>query len=294
MTACASRFSSILFLKNVATGILASVLTLALLKHGANIRTISLLIGLYSFTVILAEFPSGVFADLYGRKTSFLLSAALSAVSYAVLFCSASVALLCVAIVLNGLGRAFASGSIDALVIDQREDYGKTMQWITSRLAILESAGLAAGALVGGLLAGSARAIWAILASTVCIYACLFFMTLFFVHEPPRNKAAGRFSADLRRFGAQTKESLLFLKQKGIVRTLFVLTLATGFALNTVETYWQPALLAMQPPYWIFGAVSFAGFAFVIFGSWVAERLLSRFRTVRRGAVASLEGAARR
>ena len=57
----------IIFLKNMATGILAPMLTLALLQHGANIRTISLFIGLYSATIILAEFPSGVFADLCGK-----------------------------------------------------------------------------------------------------------------------------------------------------------------------------------------------------------------------------------
>lgn len=267
----------ILLFKNIATGILVSVLTLALLQHGATIRTISLLIGLYSFTVILAEFPSGVFADLYGRKTSFLLSSALSAASYAVFLLSSSAALLCVAIILNGLGRAFASGSIDALVIDQREDYGKTIHWITSRLAIIESAGLAAGALLGGLLAGVGKRYLGNLGVNACIYVCLFFMTLLLVREPPRKKTAGRLSEDLRQFGIQTRDSLLFLRQKGTVRILFVLTLATGFALSSVETYWQPALQAMQPPYWIFGAVSFGGFAFVILGSWAAERLLTRF-----------------
>lgn len=267
----------ILLCKNIATGILSSVLTLALLQHGANIRTVSLLIGLYSFTVILAEFPSGVFADLYGRKTSFLFSAALSAVSYVLLFLSASAALLCAAIVLNGLGRAFSSGSLDALVIDQRDSYGKSVQWITSRLAIIESAGLAAGALLGGLLAGFGTRYLGNLGVNACIFVCLFFITLFFVQESPRSKTEGRFSADLRQFGAQTKGSLLFLKRKGTVRTLFALTLATGFALSPVETYWQPALSAMRSPAWLFGAVSFSGFAIVILGSWASERLLSRF-----------------
>ena len=78
----------IIFLKNMATGILAPVLTLTLLQHGADIRTVSLFIGLYSATIIIAEFPSGVFADLYGRKTSFLLSCALYVVSYSVLLVS--------------------------------------------------------------------------------------------------------------------------------------------------------------------------------------------------------------
>lgn len=57
-----SRVNQIaILLRNLATGILAPVLTLVLLANGASISTISLLLGAYSLTVILFEFPSGVF-----------------------------------------------------------------------------------------------------------------------------------------------------------------------------------------------------------------------------------------
>ena len=49
-----------------------------------------------------------------------------------------------------------------------------------------------------------------------------------------------------------------------------------GLSLSAIEVYWQPALETYQPVYWLFGAVTFAGFAFVMFGSWVAERLLRK------------------
>ena len=54
----------IYLLRFFGTGIILPVLSLLLLSRGATIETISLVIGLYSLTVILAEFPSGVFADL--------------------------------------------------------------------------------------------------------------------------------------------------------------------------------------------------------------------------------------
>lgn len=267
----------IVFLKNLSTGILVSVLSLAMLQHGATIRTISLLIGLYSFTVLLAEFPSGVFADLCGRKTSFLLSAALGLSSYLVFLVSSSVGVLCVAIVLNGLGRAFASGSLDALAIDQIAEHGKTLEWVTSRLAILESVGLAAGALLGGFLSGLGSRYLGNLAANAVLHALLFVLTLAFVREAPREAPAVRPTSAVSAFLRQTKGSLAFLAQHGVIPALFVLALATGFALSSVETYWQPALAAMRPAYWMFGAVSFAGFGFVVFGIWAAERLLARF-----------------
>lgn len=267
----------IVLLKNMATGILAPVLTLALLQHGASIQTVSLMIGLYSFTIILAEFPSGVFADLYGRKTSFLLSAALYFVSYGAFILSSSIGVLCFSIVTNGLGRAFSSGSIDALVIDQAGEHGKSLEWVTSRLAILESVGLAVGALSGGFLAGLGTRYLGNLGVNASLYAVLFFLTLFFVREAPRSKPEGELASGLRQFGAQTKDSLAFLMQRGTIRLLVVFALATGFALNAIETYWQPALSGMQPVSWLFGAVSFGGFGFVILGSWLSERLLTRY-----------------
>lgn len=267
----------IYFLKNLSTGILASVLSLALLQHGGNIQTISLLIGVYSFTVIVAEFPSGVFADLYGRKTSFLLSAALGFASYSVLFVSRHAGVLCVALVLNGLGRAFSSGSIDALAIDQAGEYGKSLEWVTTRLAILESAGLALGALLGGVLSGLGSRYLGNIGVNAGIHVLLFFLTAVCVRETPRERPEAVVSGSLRSFVSQAGGSLAFLKLRGIMRMLFVFALITGFALSTVETYWQPALSEMQPVYWIFGAVSFGGFAFVMFGSWLAERLLTRF-----------------
>ena len=267
----------IIFLKNMATGILAPVLTLTLLQHGADIRTVSLFIGLYSATIIIAEFPSGVFADLYGRKTSFLLSCALYVVSYSVLLVSSSVALLAVSIVTNGLGRAFSSGSIDALVIDQSGDHGKSLEWVTSRLAILESAGLAVGALSGGLLAGLGSRYLGNLGVNAILYLILIGLTLCFVQEEKRQHAENVARSGFQSFLHQTKTSLKFLMQPGIVRMLAVFALATGFALNALETYWQPALNGMQAPYWLFGLVSFGGFLFVICGSWLSERLLSRF-----------------
>ena len=272
----------IIFLKNMATGILAPVLTLTLLQHGANIRTVSLFIGLYSATIILAEFPSGVFADLYGRKTSFLLSCALYVVSYGVLILSSNIALLTVSFVTNGLGRAFSSGSIDALVIDQSVDYGKSLEWVTSRLAILESAGLAFGALSGGMLAGLGSRYLGNLCANAILYLALIVLTLCFVREEKRHPADTVHPSGFYVFLHQTKTSLKFLMQPGIVRMLAVFALATGFALHTLETYWQPALKSMLAPYWLFGLVSFGGFGFVICGSWLSERLLSRFgsRTV--------------
>ncbi|NLV59074.1 MAG: MFS transporter [Clostridiales bacterium] len=266
----------ILFLKNFATGIMAPVLTLALLAHGATIHTISLLIGIYSFTVIAAEFPSGIFADLYGRKNAFLLSCVLLMLSSLLMGLSQSTVLLCCAMALSGLGRAFSSGSLDALVIDGAGAGEGALVKTTTQLSILESAGLCAGALAGGLLSQLGARYEGNLATNALIYASLILLTHFSVHELPHKSSAERGNSRLGLLRTQVQDSLAFVKQRGTVRALLVLSLCTGFALICVETYWQPALSSYQPQPWVFGATSFAGFACVILGSWMAKHLLAK------------------
>lgn len=266
----------IYFLKFFASGTIVPILSLMLLARGATIETISLIIGLYSVTVIAAEFPSGVFADLYGRKTSFLLSCVLYLISYSMFFFSRSAVILLIGMVVNGLSRAFSSGSIEALMIDHATEQCCPLERVTARLAILESAGLAGGALVGGLLAEVGERFSFNLGVNIIITVIILFLTVLFVRETPRIKAEHVATTHRQLFHKQVRESLSFAKLGGTVRILLTFFLLMGFALSAIEVYWQPALEAYQPVYWLFGAVSFGGFAFVIFGSWVAEKLLRK------------------
>lgn len=266
----------IYFLRFFGTGIIIPVLSLLLLTRGATIETISLVVGLYSLTVIVAEFPSGVFADLYGRKDAFLLSCALSLASYCLFLFSRAIPLLLIGMVLNGLSRAFASGSIEALMIDQAHEQQVPIERVTARLSILKSAGFASGALCGGLLAEIGNRYSGNLVANIALSALLIILTLAFVRENSSNRKEHAASSHLALFRVQIQESVSFAKQAGIVRILLVLCVLMGFALNSIEIYWQPALSAYQTPSWVFGAVSFGGFAFVMLGSWLSERLLRR------------------
>ena len=257
---------------------MAPVLVLGLLAHGASISTVSLLLGAYSLTVILAEFPSGAFADVFGRKFAFLLSLALQFLGYWVFLFSRSLPLLFCAMVLSGLGRAFSSGSIDALVIDEAEKAGAELSGVTARISILESSGLALGALLGGLIAGMGERYAGNLITNIAICTFLFFLTLLHVHEPPRACEPLKKHGGQGTIAAQMKASLAFMLKRGPARPLFVFAFVAGFSLLSLETYWQPGFAQANPAPWMYGALSFAGFACVMMGSKTAEYLLNRFK----------------
>ena len=274
---------TVVLLKNLSTGILAPVLTLTLLAHGATLQNVSLLIGAYSFTVIAAEFPSGLFADLYGRKTAFVVSTLCCLAGYGLLLVSQSMASLLIAMGLYGLGRAFSSGSMDALAMDAASDDTALVK-TAARLAMLESVGLSLGALAGGALSGIGDGYAGNLIACLSVTFSMLLVTLLTVRETPSTKpqlcgappemAHQNTLEKSPSLGMLVRGSLRFAFKPGIVRLLFLFSMLTGFAMLGLETYWQPALKAFSPPAWLFGVTSFVGFGSVMVGSKLTECLV--------------------
>lgn len=89
-----------------------------LAMRGFSLLELGLLEGLYHITSFLMEVPTGVVADLWGRKTSRLLGRCIAACSLAIMFYSQSFALQSVAFIATALGNNLESGAGDALVYD--------------------------------------------------------------------------------------------------------------------------------------------------------------------------------
>ena len=67
-------FRTIFLLKSLSTGLMLPIMSLMIISRGAGTEFLPLIVGTYSLTAILFEFPSGVFSDLFGRKKTFLIS----------------------------------------------------------------------------------------------------------------------------------------------------------------------------------------------------------------------------
>lgn len=266
------------FLQRLAVGAITPVLSLMLIAHGATIETLSLLIGLYSITVVASEFPSGVLADVFGRKPAFLLSNLFALLCYGLVLVSQTVILLIPAVMLMGLSRAFSSGTLDALAVSQtqaKED--QALLKITSRFSMLESAGLATGALIGGLLASTSNRYSGNILFGIGLYSLICILTICLVHET-KTTAVGSIRQPMQRLiRTQVRQSVAFIRQQGAIRAVLVLSVVTGFALITVETYWQPAYTAFHPPAFMLGMVTFGGFFGVMLGSKLIAWILKRY-----------------
>ncbi len=123
--------------------------------HVPHPRALSLsLIALVSMGNLVAEYPSGLFADWLGRKRSLVFAGVLQALSILLFFLPSSVYSLCAAQLFIGVSTAFRTGADTAFLhghlesIGQEHRYGRAL----ARLRFFNVLAIAAASATGGLL----------------------------------------------------------------------------------------------------------------------------------------------
>ncbi|GHR53728.1 hypothetical protein JP0100_05680 [Helicobacter pylori] len=99
------------FLLIIAQSLPHAILTPLLLSKGLSLSEILLVQTFFSFCVLVAEYPSGVLADLMSRKNLFLVSNAFLIASFSFVLFFDSFIFMLVAWGLYGLYSACSSGT---------------------------------------------------------------------------------------------------------------------------------------------------------------------------------------
>jgi MFS family permease len=270
----------LLLLHYLATGIMIPVLSLVLIEKGCSLSNLALIVGLFALTVLLLELPSGILADIVGRKRIFILACLFNLLATGLLYWVSSIGWLIPVVILLGAGRACASGSLDAHIIDDSAaQLGRDkMATVTSRLALCEIAGLSAGSIIGGflpvlsvqLLSGAYD--FNILVRLV-FYAGLTVLSALLISEKPARHSA---SPSLR---LHLSQGWRFLRSSRIVLLLALGLACGGFFLFALETYWQIVFVAILPDprlNWTIGLIPFGFLLCASLGNIAVERILAK------------------
>ena len=268
----------IIFLNYASLGILLPVLNLILLKKGADLKTLPLLIASYSAAVLCFELPSGICADLYGRKTVFLISGVCQLLSVGLLLFSQNLVWLFCCMVLNGISRAFSSGSLDALIVDQAlaERGEECLPDVTSRLSIMEQTGLALGCILGGFLSGLGDSYHVNILLRITLTVVTMGLCIFGIKEELI------FGSGIQRpnLVSHLKEGFVTVFSRRDFPFILAGMLFTGFFITPIETYWQPVYLKLSDSSqgtWMLGVLSFVGFFLAAAGNSICRRLLIKY-----------------
>ena len=274
-----------MFLNSYLTGLLTPILSLALIDKGASLSNLSIILGLYALSVILLELPSGITADVFGRKKTFLLSLAAFTISFLLLLISNGLISLCIVMILYGFGRALGSGSFDALFIDYYIDnFGKDkLHNITTRLSVLDALGLSAGALSGGffpeisikLLPSIGRYDLNIIVRIVLTIAVIAISVLFISEKKQKD---GKDHISIKK---HVKNSYGFVCKNTTILFIFLSVFSTGFFLSALETYWQPHFITLLPDKGSTGLLGLMAFLYLgaaMVGSILSNKTITKYK----------------
>ena len=278
-------YSIILFLNSFLTGIITPVISLLLIDKGATLSNLSLILGLYAFTVVILELPTGIIADVFGRKKSFCLSIVISIISFLILLFGKGFIILSIGMMFYGFNRALASGSFDAMFIDYYIDnYGKEkLNNITTRINVLDALGLSIGALTGGMLpklTGTYLSLSSIydlnIIIRISLAAVVVILSYIFIAETSDNNKEKHVT-----IRQHIKNSSSIVVKNSTIICVFISVFSTGFFLSSMETFWQPHFLSLLPDDSLMGLLGVMAFLYFIaatFGSIGSNNMIKKYK----------------
>lgn len=267
----ARRYLAAFGLAGLTKGLLLPVLSLLLLSRGLNQSTLALATGAFALTVVLLELPSGMASDRWGRRRVYLIAHTIGAVGDLVLAFTGQVF---VGMVLSGAATAFESGSLSSLFFQRWIDArGKdTLPRAASWMNLLETGGLAVGALAGGAVGAAAPGFLLPYGPLLLVRFALRLGALMAAAgipaDAPLPRAARRAQGSWR--AMLSNRQLVALLAGGVV---------LGAALGDLEIYWQPHLEQLAGGYTpLLGVMSCISMFGAAAGMAIIGRFASRLR----------------
>lgn len=272
------QLRALYFLEAVSGFGFAQVIWVVLLAgRGFSLAQIGLAEGFFHLVSLLCEVPSGMAADLLGRRRTLAASMAVRALACLAMIASRGIGGVCLAMGLSALSYNLISGTREAITYDSLLQAGRAGDYerVAGRMGVLYRASAVGCALC----AGAALALgWRLAYLTDFAAALAGFVLALGLAEPPHGQAAqGTIREFWPRLRQHVAETGVFLRQNPAAEKM-LLDGACGCCAYFGGQLLQPRLMELGLPAGLLGPVlallPLAGAA----GSALAGRMGGRFR----------------
>ncbi|MEO7447282.1 MAG: MFS transporter [Humibacillus sp.] len=248
-------FLVLTFTRWFPVGLVVGILTLWQLERGLTIAQALTVSSGSGITIFLLELPTSGFADVFGRRPVFVVSAVVNVVASAVLLVAHSFWAFLAAAVLTGVFRALDSGPLEAWFVDtvHASRAGTDVDGSLAAQGTVLGAGIAAGALVSGGLIWwhpftGASALVLPVAVFVALNVAHLVAVLALLREPRSlghldRSGAQRALASAKKSPVVVRQGLGLLRVNPVLRGLVCVELFWSVAMIVFETF-QPIRLA--------------------------------------------------
>ena len=220
--------------------VISAIYVTFLIHNGLNLLQVNLVNTVFFATLFICEIPTGAFADIFGRKTSFVVACGLMCVSMFVYGCSHSFSGFAVAEMLGAVGSTFRSGAFQAWLVDSLKHHGYDGEYnrIFGREGLIRQIGGGIGAVGGSYLAAHNPVLPWFVGGTVMaittIYACIVMKEEYFVRGVFSWKRGLTSMRDI------AVSSIRYGTNHKAVRFILIITCIQIFAVQALNMYWQP------------------------------------------------------
>lgn len=286
-------FLTLTFTRWFPVGLVVGLLTLWQLERGLSVAQAMTISSAAGLTIFVLELPTSGFADAFGRRPVFVVSAVVNVVASGILLVAHSFWAFLAAAVLTGVFRALDSGPLEAWFVDtvHATAPGSDVDGSLAAQGTVLGGGIATGALIsGGLVWWHPFADASALVLPVAVFVTLnvvhLLAVLVLLREPPSAEhldisGARRALASAKESPAVVREGLGMLRDNRVLRGIVTVELFWSVAMIVFETF-QPIRLAElvggeERAGALMGPVAAAGWAvFAVgaaLGGWCSRRI---------------------
>ena len=216
--------------------------------RGFSLVQLGIMEGIFHLTSFLMEVPTGLVADVYGRRTSRALGRILFLGSLAMLYYSRSMTVQCLGFALTAIGYNLESGAGEALVYDSLKELGAegTYKRITGINNVIFETGSIVSLVVGGYVAHNFGYEWVFLPGLgVTVLAALVAVTF---EEPSLGHEERRRLRDMGWAAAvveQARQSAAVVRENPRIAAVILFTELVMMFITSLffylQTHWKAA-----------------------------------------------------
>ena len=256
--------------------IISAIYVAFLINNGLNLFETNMVNVAFFLTLFICEIPTGAFADIFGRKTSFVLACGLMCVSMFIYGYSHTFWGFVIAEVVAAVGSTFKSGAFQAWMVDSLKHHGYegSCTQIFARERLIRQIGGGIGAVMGSYLMVVDQSLpWFFGASVLGITTIVAWTTM---EEEYFVKIAFSWGKGWAAMKNVAVSSIRYGMDHKAVRFVLIITAIQIFAVQALNMYWQPFFKGQGLEDKHLGFMFVAMMCMLAIGAFIASKLNSQ------------------
>lgn len=254
-------------------------------ERGLNIAEISIVIFVMMTIVFILEIPTGIIADIYGRKVSYVSSCFFMTISLLLYLISNSLIVFLIATIFHALSSTLSSGAFQAWLVDslKHNSYPMPLSAIFIKTKQISLSVGIIGALFGSFLADKNIILPWIAGIFIMLAAGI--IAIIFMKEEYFYKQKSSFSAEIKSTKKIIREGIKYSKDNKTMRFVLLIGLLQSFAVQAPIVQYQPFFSQFLTNKISLGFLWITMTIFAIIGATFSSRLLLKLKNNHKKAL---------